>query len=83
MNRSRRERQRLPAKPEFHMTWIVAGSFAGLALGFVGEIAWRLSALVMVAGGIVGVLLGAVVETARFWWGTRKFHRAHNPISHA
>lgn len=83
MNRSRRERQRLPAKPKFHVTWIVAGSFAGLALGFVGEIAWRPSALVMVAGGIVGLLFGAVLEIARFWWGTRKFYRARNPISHA
>lgn len=76
MNRSRYERQRLPAKAEFSMTFIVIGVCVGLFFGFVAELVWHRSALVMVAGGFAGALLGSAVEGARFWRGSRRFHRA-------
>lgn len=58
------------------MTWILAGLFVGVLVSFVIEIVWFGSALVMLAGALVGGLLGGVVEGARFWHGTRRFHRA-------
>lgn len=76
MNRSRYQRRRLPAKAEFSMTFIAIGVFVGLFFGFVAEMVWHWSALVMVAGGFAGALLGSAVEGARFWQGTRRFHRA-------
>jgi hypothetical protein len=76
MNRSRHERQHLPARAEFSVTFIAIGVFVGLFFGFVAELVWHRSALVMLAGGFAGALIGSAVEGARFWRGTRRFHRA-------
>jgi hypothetical protein len=76
MNRSRHEWQHLPARAEFSVTLIAIGLFVGLFFGFVAELVWHRSALVMLAGGFAGALIGSAVEGARFWRGTRRFHRA-------
>ena len=73
-NRSKRERLHRPARPEFGMAGIAIGLGAGMAVGFVAEVAAHRGMMVMQAGGAAGAAVGALVEALRFWWRRRKFH---------
>lgn len=74
LNRSKHDRLRRPAKPEFGMAGIAVGLFAGMVIGFVAEVITHRGMIVMQAGGAVGAIIGTLVEALRFWWGRRKFH---------
>ncbi len=50
------------------MTGMVVGACAGMAVGLVIEIVRRRSMIVMQAGGIIGIAVGALAESVRFWW---------------
>jgi hypothetical protein len=70
-----KKRKTLPQlpKPKFAMTGLAVGASVGLVGGFVAELVWRRSLIVMQAGGIVGMTVGAVFETVRFWWNKRRY----------
>jgi hypothetical protein len=72
---SKRKSHPLPRKPEFAMTGLAVGAGTGLVAGFIAEMAWRHSMLVMQAGGVVGITVGALAESARFWWRTHRYRK--------
>lgn len=65
---SKRKPHPLPRKPEFAMTGLAVGAGVGLVVGLVIEIVRRRSMIVMQAGGIAGITVGALAESVRFWW---------------
>lgn len=65
---SKRKALPLLPKPEFAMTGLAAGAGAGLVAGFIAEWAWHHSLLVIQAGGIVGIAIGATGESLRSLW---------------
>jgi hypothetical protein len=75
-NLSKRERLRGPVKPEFGISGIAIGLFAGMFFGFVAEVVWHHSMLVMFAGEAAGCAVGAVVEGIRYWSRSREFRAA-------
>jgi hypothetical protein len=74
---SKRERSRLPPRPEFAWTGVLVGLFAGWLTGAALEAAWgKPKILIMLIAGFTGVGLGFVIETVRYLWRVRRF-RAH------
>lgn len=72
-NVSREERLRRPPKPVFALTGIVVGAFVGEALAVAIEVAFaQPSRWIMLAGGVVGGLLGLLAETGRYCWRKHK-----------
>ena len=79
-NVSKHERLRRPPKSEFALTGILIGAFAGEALAATVEVAMgQPNRWIMLAGGIAGIALGSVFETARFWRRKRKWHEFRKP----
>lgn len=77
MNVSRHKRVRLPPKPKFAIGAIVIGIFAGETLAVGVEVATKqVSMWIMMAGGILGLVLGLSIECGRFWWRRRIWHKA-------
>jgi hypothetical protein len=56
---------------------MVVGAGAGMAVGLVIEIVRRRSMIVMQAGGIVGITVGALAESARYWWRKYNYRKLH------
>lgn len=75
-NLSKRERLRRPAKPEFGISGIAIGLFAGMFIGFVAEVVWHRSMLVMFAGEAAGCFVGATVEAIRYYLRSRECRAA-------
>jgi hypothetical protein len=64
-------------KPVFAMTGLVAGACVGMIVGLMFEIVRRRSMIVMQAGGIAGITVGALAESIRFWWRKRAYRNRH------
>lgn len=74
INVSKAVRLRRPPKPEFALTGIVIGLFAGEAIAVIVEVAIaHPSRWIMLAGGVVGIALGALVEVGRYCWRRHKW----------
>lgn len=74
---SKEERLRRSRKPEFAMTGIAIGVFAGEAVAVVIEVAIaHPSRWIMLAGGIAGLALGSLAETGRYCWRKHKWRAA-------
>lgn len=79
-NVSKSGRLRRPPKPEFAITGIAIGVFAGEAAAVVVEVAiGHPSRWIMLAGGVVGIALGSLVETGRYCWRRHKWRAAVKP----
>ena len=78
---SKRKAPPLPRKPKFAMTGLAVGAGAGLVAGFIAEMAWHHSMLVMQAGGIVGITVGVMGESLRFLWRRHRYRKLHPYIS--
>jgi hypothetical protein len=79
-NVSKYERLRRPPKPEFALTGILIGAFAGEALAVTVEVAIsQPNRWIMLAGGIAGIALGSLFETARLWRRMRKWRESRKP----
>lgn len=81
-NVSRQTRsQRLP-KPEFSLMGVIVGVAVGEVLALGIEVAARnLNMLIMLAGGIVGLVVGSVVEVGRFCWRKHQWRQGHSVTS--
>lgn len=71
------ERRTSPHSPkaEFAVTGLIVGACVGMIIGLVVEILGHRSLMVMQAGGIVGIVVGALVETVRFWWRKQRYRK--------
>ncbi len=79
MNRSRRERQLLPPKPDFGFIGIMVGLFVGWLVGAGLEVATgKPKMLLMALPMFVGLLAGVAVESVRFWCRVRRYRAARN-----
>jgi len=78
-NVSRETRSRRPPKPEFSLLGVIVGVAVGevLALG-IEVAASNMNMLIMLAGGIVGLLVGSVVEMGRFCWRKHQWRQGHS-----
>lgn len=77
INVSKAVRLRRPPKPKFAWTAIVIGLFGGEALAVIVEAAiGRPNPWIMLAGGIVGIVFGSLVEVGRYYWRRHKWHAA-------
>lgn len=80
INVSKAARLRRPPKPELALTGIVAGLFAGEAIGVIVEVAASHSSRwIMLGGGVVGIALGSLVEGGRYCWRRYKWRAAAKP----
>jgi hypothetical protein len=77
---SKRKAPPLPRKPKFAMTGLAVGAGAGLVAGFIAEMAWHHSMLVMQVGGVVGFTIGAMGESLRFLWRRHRYQKLHASI---
>lgn len=68
-------------RPEFALTGLALGACAGLVIGLIVEIALRRSMMVMQAGGIVGISVGALAESIRFGWRKSRYRKLHKETS--
>lgn len=79
-NVSKAVRLRRPPKPEFALTGVVTGLFAGEAIAVIVEVAAsHPSRWIMLGGGIVGIALGSLVEGGRYCRRRHKWRAAMKP----
>lgn len=78
-NVSREKRLRRPPKPVFALTGIVIGTFVGEGVALLIEVVIaQPSRWIMLAGGVVGGLLGLLAETGRYCWRKHKYRSVEN-----
>lgn len=69
INVSRNARAQRPTKPEFSLTGVLIGAFAGEVIAVGVEVATgHLSKWIMLAGGVTGMVIGLMAEVGRFCW---------------
>ena len=67
------------SKPEFSLLGVIVGVAVGevIALG-IEVAAQNMNMLIMVAGGVVGLGVGSVVEAGRFCWRKHQWRQGHS-----
>lgn len=76
-NVSKRERARLPAKPEFGFTGVIVGMLVGWLGGAGIEVALGKPKMLIMAGTtIVAVAVGSAIEGVRYWLRIRRYRAA-------
>jgi hypothetical protein len=65
----RARRLRLPLRPEFAYTGIVAGGTGGLVISVIMEVALNQPRqIIMTVGAMVGLIVGSATEGLRYAW---------------